>query len=45
MAATIIFPIPAQGALPVLAFVAGLIAIGMRALLIGAGILLENPTA
>jgi hypothetical protein len=45
MAAAIIFPVPAQGALPMLAFVAGLIAIGMRALLIGAGILLENPAS
>lgn len=43
MAGAIIFPFPAQGALPFLAFLAGLIAIGMRWLLITGGILLETP--
>ena len=43
MAAAIIFPVPAHGALPFLAFLAGLIAIGMRRLLITGGILLETP--
>jgi len=42
-AAAIIFPFPNQGALPVLAFLAGVIAIGMRGLLITAGILLDTP--
>ncbi|WP_290981698.1 hypothetical protein [Hyphomicrobium sp.] len=41
MAGAIIFPFPAGGALPFLAFIAGLIAIGMRALLIAGGILRE----
>lgn len=39
MAGAIIFPFPAGGALPFLAFLAGLVAIGMRALLIAGGIL------
>lgn len=43
MAAAIIFSFPAQDVLPFLAFVAGLIAIGMRSLLVGAGILLPSP--
>ena len=42
-ASAIIFPFPNQAALPVLAFLAGLIAIGMRRLLITAGILLDTP--
>jgi len=42
-AASIIFPFPNQAALPVLAFLAGLIAIGMRQLLITGRILLETP--
>jgi len=41
-AAAIIFPFPNQGALPVLAFLAGVIAIGMRRLLISGGILLDH---
>lgn len=43
MAGAIIFPFPSHGALPFLAFLAGLIAIGMRKLLIAGGILLETP--
>jgi hypothetical protein len=43
MAGSIIFPFPLQAALPFLAFLAGLVAIGMRAMLINGGILLENP--
>lgn len=43
MAGAIIFPFPAQGALPFLAFMAGLIAIAMRKLLITGRILLEDP--
>jgi hypothetical protein len=43
MAGAIIFPLPVQGALPFLAFLASLIAIGMRQLLITGGILLETP--
>ncbi len=43
MAGAIIFPFPAGNALPILAFVAGLVAIGMRALLIVGGILLKEP--
>lgn len=42
-AASIIFPFPNQAALPVLAFLAGLIAIGMRQLLVTGRILLETP--
>lgn len=45
MAAAIIFPLPVEGALPFLAFLAGLIAIGMRMMLMKGGILLENPKA
>lgn len=41
-AGAIIFPFPSDGALPFLAFLAGLIAIGMRALLISGGLLLET---
>jgi len=40
-AGAIIFPLPDGGAPPVLAFLAGLIAIGMRMMLIRGGILLE----
>lgn len=43
MAGAIIFPFPAQGVLPFLAFLAGLIAIGMQRLLITGGVLLETP--
>jgi hypothetical protein len=45
MAGAIIFPFPVQAALPFLAFLAGLVAIGMRAMLVSGGILLENPKA
>jgi hypothetical protein len=44
-AAAIIFPFAAGGALPFLAFIAGLIAIGLRAVLIAGGILRETPKA
>jgi hypothetical protein len=43
IAGAIIFPFPSQGALPFLAFMAGLIAIAMRQLLINGGILLREP--
>jgi len=43
MAAVIIFPFPAGSAMPFLAFLAGLVAIGMRALLIAGGILRAEP--
>ncbi|WP_343062298.1 hypothetical protein [Hyphomicrobium methylovorum] len=42
MASAIIFPIDAGGAMPLLAFLAGLIAIGMRQLLIAIGIILDR---
>ncbi len=42
-AGAIIFPFGAGGALPFLAFIAGLIAIGMRALLIAGRVLRETP--
>ena len=42
MAGAIIFPFPSQAALPFLAFLAGLIAIGMRKLLMTGGILLDD---
>lgn len=42
MASTIIFPFDAGAAMPVLAFLAGLLAIGMRQLLIVAGIILDQ---
>jgi hypothetical protein len=45
MAGVIIFPFPAGGALPFLAFIAGLVAIGMRALLITGGILRNSGKA
>jgi hypothetical protein len=44
-AGAIIFPFAAGGALPFLAFIAGLIAIGMRAMLIMGGILRDAPKA
>jgi hypothetical protein len=44
-AGAIIFPFEANNALPFLAFIAGLIAIGMRSLLIMGGILRETPKA
>ncbi len=43
MAGAVIFPFPAGGALPFLAFLAGLVGIGMRSLLIAGGILREVP--
>jgi hypothetical protein len=43
MAAAIIFPLPIEGALPFLAFLSGLISIGIRAMLIRGGILLPAP--
>jgi hypothetical protein len=42
-AGAIIFPLADGGAPPVLAFLAGLVAIGMRAMLIYGGILRETP--
>ena len=42
-AGAIIFPLPDGGAPPVLAFLAGLVAIGMRAMLIYGGILRQTP--
>jgi hypothetical protein len=45
MAGAIIFPFPASAAMPFLAFLAGLVAIGMRALLIAGGILRSDPKA
>jgi hypothetical protein len=45
MAGAIIFPFPAGPAMPFLAFLAGLMAIGMRALLIAGGILRGEPKA
>ncbi len=44
-AGAIIFPFADHGGLPMLAFVAGLLAVGMRAMLIRGGILLDNPKA
>jgi hypothetical protein len=41
-AGAIIFPLPDGGSPPVLAFLAGLLAIGMRAILVGGGILRET---
>jgi hypothetical protein len=43
MAGAIIFPFPAGPAMPFLAFLAGLVAIGMRALLVAGGILRDEP--
>ncbi|MFT3730130.1 MAG: hypothetical protein QM780_01725 [Hyphomicrobium sp.] len=43
MAGAIIFPFPVGSALPFLAFLAGLVAIGLRALLIAGGILRAEP--
>jgi hypothetical protein len=45
MAGAIIFPFSAGGALPFLAFLAGLVAIGMRGLLIAGGILRDPEKA
>lgn len=45
MAGVIIFPFPAGPAMPFLAFLAGLVAIGMRALLMSGGILREETKA
>jgi hypothetical protein len=45
MAGAIIFPFPASAAMPFLAFLSGLVAIGMRALLITGGILRAEPKA
>jgi hypothetical protein len=45
MAGAIIFPFPVGPALPFLAFLAGLVAIGMRAMLITGGILSGEPKA
>ena len=44
-AGAIIFPFADHGGLPMLAFVAGLLAVGMRAMLVRGGILLDNPKA
>ena len=43
-AGAIIFPFADGGALPFLAFLAGLLAIGVRTMLIAGGILLADPT-
>jgi hypothetical protein len=43
VAGAIIFPLADGGAPPVLAFLAGLLAIVMRAMLIGGGVLRETP--
>ncbi len=43
MAGAIIFPFAAGSVLPFLAFLAGLVAIAMRALLVAGGILREEP--
>ena len=45
MAGAIIFPFPATPAMPFLAFLAGLVAIGMRALLIAGGVLRDEAHA